>query len=430
MRLIKALITAPLIAMLLGNMTAYASQTYSTEVINNIAIGQVAIQIDEFELNSRGEEIPYVDNKKVVPGQTVSKIVRVTNLGNDAWIRIKAEFFADMESMVLSYGDLVLADDKWKKCGDYYYYTDPVYRGNHVDFIKQVRIPPTWNESTSDKTTGIHFSSDAVQLKNFEPDFSSDDPWFGTLIEQRIYVPFTPSNATKANYSVEFENGAEGFVRVGDDFFKHWGTLLPGDTVTGEVHVGNNYKYPVEIFFHTETLADDALLKQCHLTIRNGNTVIYDGPLSGALDEISLGKFYKGDSAIMTYSLYVPKELTNIYALTETLTKWVWTAKLNNYSGGGGGGGGGRGGSGNPPKNPPGEDIVVIPPDTPTPTGQTPPPGVPAGVNSVNRTPGTAGESRTKTGDNNVIMLGVIAMLVSIGGITALIVTRKRKGGH
>ena len=419
----KALIPlAALLASLISMPASAASKTFQTEVINNIRVGQVAIQIDEFELNKSGKEDPYRDNKIVVPGQTVSKIVRITNLGNDAWIRIKADFDADDPRMALSYADLILASDKWKKCGDYYYYTEPVYTGKYVDFIKEVKIPATWNESTSEKSTRIHFTSDAVQIKNFDPDFSSTDPWFGTLIEQRVYEPFTMKEEGTQAFSVEFENGADGFVRVGDDFFNNWPTLLPGDTVTGKVQIGNNYSKAVEIFFHTETIADDELLKQCTLKIMNGNTVIYDGPLSGTVDEIKLGKYNKGDKSELTYTLYIPKELTNKYALSSTKTKWVWTAKLqDNYTSGGGGGGGsssGGGGHSSTPSRDP-EGSVIIPPEEVRGADRDVPQPPPGDVQ---------GASRAKTGDNNLILYGAIAIFISITGIIILIVTDRKRG--
>ena len=399
--------------------TAHA-ETYSTEVINNIRVGQVAIKIDEYEIGENGEETVYADGKRVLPGQKVSKIVRITNLGNDAWIRIKANFEAEEENMLLSYRDLIIADPAWKRCGDYYYYTKYVPTGGHVDFISAVKIPTSWNESMSDKWTKIFFSSDAVQHKNFTPDFNSDDPWFGTMIEQRVYQPFEMKGEGDEKFSVEFRNGADGFVRVGDDFFNNWGTLLPGDTVEGTVLVGNNYAKAVEIFFHTETIADDDLLKKCILTIMNGDTVIYNGPLSGSLNEISLGKFNKGETTNMFYRLYIPKELRNAFALSETRTKWVWTARLEDASkpsdkpsrSGGGGSHSGPHVKETPP--------TPVPNPENNPSFKTEEPPAPDG--------GVQGTGRglSKTGQQITFFFLILAGMF---GIFAIIL-RKRKGDH
>jgi hypothetical protein len=183
-------------------------------------------------------------------------------------------------------------------------------------------------EDEARKHFAIHITSDAVQVKNFTPDFNSEDPWFGTLIEERIYQPFEIEPGSEDPFSVEFMDGTEGLVKVGDDFFHNWGTLLPGDTFTDTVTIGNNYTKAVEIFFHTENIADSELLDQIQITIKNGDQVIYDGPLSGTVEELSLGTFNKGETTVLTYTIHVPAELNNKYALSEAITKWIFSTSL------------------------------------------------------------------------------------------------------
>jgi hypothetical protein len=326
----RTIIAIPLILSLLTPMTAFAAtQTYQTEVVNTGRMGQVAISLKEYELDEDGNEVTYQNGKIVVPGDKIDKIVRISNLGNDAWIRVKVEYLADEGIKGIDDSQMVLADDEhWKKIGDYYYYTEPVPQGTAIDFMKAFNVPLDMTEEQSGKQFSIHITSDAVQERNFTPNFEAEDPWFGTVIEQRIYQPFDISPEAQEPFSVEFKDGSEGLVKVGDDFFSNWGTLLPGDTFTDKITVGNNYSKEVEIFFHTETIADDELLKQIQITIKNGNTVIYEGPLSGTVEKVSLGTFKKGETTDLFYTIHVPAELTNKYALADTKTKWIFTTSL------------------------------------------------------------------------------------------------------
>ena len=49
---------------------AYAGE-YTTEVTNNVTLGDVSISLSEYELDEDGKEVPYQNDKQVLPGQTV-----------------------------------------------------------------------------------------------------------------------------------------------------------------------------------------------------------------------------------------------------------------------------------------------------------------------------------------------------------------------
>lgn len=406
----RKLLALPFLLCMLFSMPAQAAETtYKTEVQNNISLGQVAIDLSEYQLDKDGKEIPYANPRKIIPGETVSKIVRIKNLGNDAWIRVKAEYTAEEGINGFTDENLQLSGDKWERHGDYYYYKEPVKSGNSVDFIKAVTIPEEWGNIYADKTLSINITSEAVQERNFTPDFTSDDPWFGTLIEERVYEPFTNDPGSKDPFSVEFRGGAEGLVRVGDDFFHNFGTALPGDTLTDEAEIRNEYGRPVHIYFHTETIdPNNEFLKQLHLTIKNGSTTIFDDTMDKAVDEnhmIDLGEYEKGNSSKLNFSIYVPKELTNKYALSNTKTKWIFTAKLKEYnyhktSGGGGG-------SYTPKETVPEDSTVIIPPTESTPNETV---VVPKNPDHPKNTP------LAKTGDTNMYIYGVI-FIVLAGGV-------------
>ena len=335
---IYLMIPAMCCALVMTPCMAYAGE-YTTEVTNNVTLGDVSISLSEYELDEDGKEVPYQNDKQVLPGQIVDKIVRITNNANASWIRVKAEYTSEEGLDSLSDEELTLADGDWEKIGTYYYYKKPVAKDESVDFLKRVKIPASWDSTYAEKGFAIILTADAVQEANFTPDWNASDPWFGTVIETCVHTSYDPKLAGNQAFSVVFENGADGLVKTGEDFFSNWASLMPGDTVSGQVTLKNSYRRTVTMYFKTETIADGALLKALHLEIKNGDTVIYSGTMDGAVTEkVKIASLAMNEEAVLTYTVSVPKELNNSYALSKTQTKWIFSAYMSSSSGGGGGG--------------------------------------------------------------------------------------------
>ena len=311
------------------------AKSYTTDVVNGISTGDIHISINEYEHDKNGNLVSYVDHKTVLPGQTIDKIIRITNDANPAWIRAKLEYTDCGEFAGLSDEDIVLSSDKWKKCGEYYYYTEPVGSKANVDFIKSVCIPSSWDESRSDNDFSIYTSVDAVQTANFTPDFSTNDPWFGTVIEECVHTEHDSKlNMSDKPFSVIFEGGAKGIVKTEDDFFQNWASLMPGDTVSDDVKIGNRYGRTVYIYFKADPVENKELLSNLHLTIKNGNAVVFDDTMDKAMEKyVYLGGYAKNESGTLTYTVSVPKELTNKHALSSAKTAWHFQCVLASRTG-------------------------------------------------------------------------------------------------
>lgn len=312
------------------------AREYTTEVTNHVAIGDISIALSEYELDENGKEVPYMDNKLVSPGQTVDKIVRITNQANPCWLRMKAEYTAEGGLNGITDQDLSLASEKWMKIGEYYYYPDPIGTKETIDFIKNVKIPKEWDNDYAKKEFSIIMTADAVQKANFKPDWNSEDPWFGTVIETCVHTAYTTKTTEEAAFLVAFENGADGLVRTGDDFFSNWKDLMPGDQASGTVLLKNNYARTVTLWFRTETIAEDALLRALSLEIKSGEERIYFGTMDDFLkDPVKLAVLKKNEEKLLNYTVMVPKTLNNPYALSKTKTKWIFSADLPSSSTGG-----------------------------------------------------------------------------------------------
>ena len=317
---------------------------YQTDVISTIKTGDISIHLQDYERGKNGKEKIYEDKKLILPGQTISKITRITNEGNAAWVRIKPEWRGD-EALDLSLDMIGGISTDWKQMGDYFYYTRPLEVGESVDFGKTISFPPEWTEAVSDQSFYLYTQVDAVQEANFTPNWESTDPWFGTVIEQCSHTVHPISAKGNQWFSISFEGGAEGLIHIGDDFFSNFGDLMPGDKLSETIKVGNNYSQPVSLYFSADQMEDNAdILNKITLEIKNGSDLIYSGPLSSPIDKQLLGTYSKGDTSDFTFTISLPADLKNDDALKEAQVKWIFSAEVKS-SGSSNGGKGSHSGS-------------------------------------------------------------------------------------
>ncbi|MBR1423088.1 MAG: hypothetical protein IJ571_06575 [Ruminococcus sp.] len=315
---------------LMCGITANAEDTYRTEVTNIVEVGEVDISLNVYTHDSSGLPVPIAAQQKVHPGQDVDMLVTVSNLANEVWLRIKPAISSESGLEEIDESFLMIdTPANWVKKGSYYYLKTPLPSKDNVTFIRGLTIPSTIKNSQSGKKFTVDIVAEVVQTKNFDPDLTSDDPWFGTVIEECVHN-------TKSDYdygsllSIEFENGAEGLVRYGDDIINMWGTLMPGDTISDTVQLANNYSKAVDMYFRIEKLDESELLSQLDITISYGGTELYNGKMDGSvMNKTLLATLYPGDSGQLDFTIYVPRGLKNQYALTTTAMKWIFTADFH-----------------------------------------------------------------------------------------------------
>ena len=68
----------------------YALTTQNTSGV--LSTGFVDVKLQTYELNSENEEVEFSENKKLLPGETISFIPKVINLGANCYIRIKINY--------------------------------------------------------------------------------------------------------------------------------------------------------------------------------------------------------------------------------------------------------------------------------------------------------------------------------------------------
>lgn len=170
--------------------------------------------------------------------------------------------------------------------------------------------------------------------------------------------------ATNTTSSVQYKGGAEEFVFApgseysGTDLFTEFKHLIPGDTKTQKILIVNKDKNSDYVKLYLQRIPHSLLNVPVHPTeielsdmqayvehmeevlskfearILLDNNLIFSGNLDEfASENVYLGKFYYGDSSILTVELSVPIEL-DTYEDDITEIDWMFTAEVFESSGG------------------------------------------------------------------------------------------------
>lgn len=141
-------------------------------VHNVITTGGVKIELKETMLNDQGEEVKFEDQTDVMPGQELSKIVRVTNKDAEAWVRIRVtetiDGQADTEDVVRINFNLGTAPTQWTEKDGWYYYNKPLANGETTDpLFKGVTLAGReMDNKYQNKDIVVSVSAQAVQTAN------------------------------------------------------------------------------------------------------------------------------------------------------------------------------------------------------------------------------------------------------------------------
>ena len=152
-----------------GTLAYYTSMT---TVHNVVTTGGVKIELVEKMQTPEGGEKDWENQSGIMPGQTVSKIVRVKNKPEsaEAWIRVKVETAVKVDGQALDPDVIVLDFDRtnWTERDGWFYYNKPVPTGAETTnlfeevFFKAVEMDNDYQNAT----VTIDVSAQAVQTAN------------------------------------------------------------------------------------------------------------------------------------------------------------------------------------------------------------------------------------------------------------------------
>ena len=155
---------------------------FTTRVVthNVITSGGVGITLVETMLSSDGKtEIEYKDPTGVMPGEPVSKIVRVHNDDADAYVRVKVDISVEKGSAAVPVGNAISIDynsDAWTYADGWYYYNDILPGGQTTPALfEEVELSGDnmGNEYQNAKIY-VNVYAQAVQAQNNAPTVEKD----------------------------------------------------------------------------------------------------------------------------------------------------------------------------------------------------------------------------------------------------------------
>ncbi len=319
-----------------------AGKTYSyfegsTAVTSHISTGNVNISIQEYAVRN-GKRVSYCNPQTILPGDMISKIPCITNKAQPCWIRAKISYASRSPGLEgFSEENLSGFPEEWVKRGDYFYYTKVLATGKSADLFGQVSVPEEWDNSHIGQELTLSIRADAIQAENFTPDFTAMSPWGNQKIQLHIHETDGKIVSKKKNIplSVQFDKEAHRLLAAPDDFFTNFQAAMPGSSLQDSISLKNTTDHTARLLFRAETVQQDKkqqeLLKKLKLTIKMKNQTLYTGNLlpAGPKQDISLGTFKPGESGQMDFTVSVPKELDNSYALRGADIKWVFTIQEN-----------------------------------------------------------------------------------------------------
>ncbi len=180
------IVSASAVCIAVGTVGTLAYFTSETRARNVITTGSVDVQLVEQTVNDgKLTDFPKAGISGVMPGQSVSKIVKVKNTGTaEAWVRLSAEISvmsADGKPLNNKYVT-IKPNDSWKQSGvngdEHWYYVKALNKGDLTDeFIGSVDFSPEMSSEYRNCTVNVDISAQAVQTTNNGSDVFKAAGW-------------------------------------------------------------------------------------------------------------------------------------------------------------------------------------------------------------------------------------------------------------
>ena len=292
------------------------SGVYALTIQNTSAAintGEVDIKIKFYKLNNLNEEVEY-ENFVLLPGDVTSFVPKVLNLGADCYLRIKIDYInsdVNFEDYVVNFSD------DFEKHGEYYYYKNVLKSGENVKIFDAIMVPENIESMIDDHSFVFNVTAEAVQEKNYTPNYTLDNPWEGITPEKNENSSHTIDVGDPDTIKIKYENKADKDITIPDEFLDELKVALPGDEFKDNIEIKNNNKGKANYYVQLET--DDnsdiekELLDRIALIITNKeNEVVYEGNLSEA-EIIKLAAIESNEEDELEFKISVPSDLANKY---------------------------------------------------------------------------------------------------------------------
>ena len=295
---------------------------------------KVSILLQEYTINSDGNEIQYGSNKRnVVPSEHVSLIPKIFNNGIDCYVRAEIRLQDSFNNEINLSNYLKGMSEKWEKQGVYYYYKPVLNAGETVEIFNVLQIPTELTNKYGNRELTLSIVAEAVQAKNFNPDYSLDDPWHGVAIEQRAEDTYTVGDETKDIF-IKYRNNAKKSIIVQESFLDKIAALLPGDKTEEKVKIKNisndRANYTLDITKEEKlTKEEEEILKGIKLKITNSKGLtVFSGNLLD-VERILLGEYGAGEEDELTFEFDVSMDPNTVLEKVKSKLRWIFQASYD-----------------------------------------------------------------------------------------------------
>ncbi|MEG0664700.1 MAG: BsaA family SipW-dependent biofilm matrix protein [Clostridia bacterium] len=338
--LISLLALAIVVCSIGGTFAAFKSETRST---NKISLASVRGQIVE----------KYDEGQTVMIGNTVDKVVNVKNTGNtDMIVRVSIEKrWKDKDSLTsLSSNNIFIEYDLkhwyYDNNDSYYYYKDVLKPGETTQkplFSEFKLLSGNDDANYGGKTGEIQINMECIQAGG-----DGISVWGQTF--EKLGISYE-NNKISTQTEVVFENPKDGFVFNAKDgnLFANFKNLVPGETISQNINIKNNFQDNLEIFLRADystqsatsekekNLINQLLRDFTSIKILNeSGQILYNGPVYGNLENgnfpdsmkqnISLGKFNKNENKGLYVQLTLDPLMDNEYRELIGKVDWIFSA--------------------------------------------------------------------------------------------------------
>ena len=283
-----------------------------------ISTGAVEIKLEEYNGNNEPFD---EDGKIVMPGEEISLVPKVNNLGIECYLRTKITYTINNEE----YNELDYINGNyttWEKKDGYYYYDSTLGEEESVDLFNKISIPDNLTNEYQGKKVIVTILVEAIQAKNF------DGNWDEVEIKESIKRDYDLNTSGKS--TIIYENSTLEHITLDNGFFDNLGGLLPGDSVSENVEILNSSENKNRYYLMLENtdLSDEEkkLLENINLIIKKSDGTVLSKVNLASSGKIELGTYKAGEGDTLSFEVSLPKELDNEFS--KILTKLNWRFSL------------------------------------------------------------------------------------------------------
>lgn len=276
----RVLTVIVVLVILAGGISVYAAVRVFLEIQHTLNTGGVNIELESLHIQD-GKEIP-LEGKQIVDFYgNVSYIPRISNKAESCYVRVNLTANT-AEQQVDIFDGLYGVDSHWKRIGQYLYSVRPLDCNECIDICKGFDVPDDWDYIRSNDLE-IKVTADAIQSKNFMPDFDSDTPWGDVaVLESKTGDGYTVNTVgrseVKGNVRLVCDDGIAGIDVNTDNFFRDM-MFMPGDEYSGYLTLCNRSSKRAAVLLKTG-FENSYLLNMIQMRISNGSE-FYNGSAAG-----------------------------------------------------------------------------------------------------------------------------------------------------